>query len=272
VEAILGRCNKHDIMEKYQVADYRNTQEFLTHLATRLGKLKKGGIPDAVSAAKFILQEWNNGKISFYTHPPKRQVDHEHTSAKVVQYFGAGFDLKEIEKEEESDFSDLLAAMDSGLVIDPSKPSTMDLEPGEDDDLDDELDDDESSVPVINMDSDDDDLLPNNVVVVKKRKTDSKTTSQTKEEAEWGTGVVVTDANNMQMNRQNRKKFKQRQKKQWKQEQKMLAEDKLKMRTDEDGDLKMGMDEQSSELKTDGDALKSSELKIRTDEDGDVKM
>lgn len=33
------------VMEKYSVPDYRNTNEFLTHLGKRLGKLKKGKLP-----------------------------------------------------------------------------------------------------------------------------------------------------------------------------------------------------------------------------------
>ena len=44
VEAILSRCNKAQVMEKYCVADYNDTMEFLSMFAKRLGKLKKGNV------------------------------------------------------------------------------------------------------------------------------------------------------------------------------------------------------------------------------------
>ncbi|KAJ3602002.1 hypothetical protein NHX12_029763 [Muraenolepis orangiensis] len=43
VEAILRRCNKAQIMEFYGVPDFHTPQEFLSLLARRQGKLRKGG-------------------------------------------------------------------------------------------------------------------------------------------------------------------------------------------------------------------------------------
>merc|ERR1712013_808292 len=55
VEAILNRCSKSQVMEKYCVADYSTTMEFLSMFAKRLGKLRKGGIPDILAGAKVVL-------------------------------------------------------------------------------------------------------------------------------------------------------------------------------------------------------------------------
>ena len=44
------------LMEKYCVPKFANTMEFLQHLARRLGKMKKGGVPDCDAAARGILQ------------------------------------------------------------------------------------------------------------------------------------------------------------------------------------------------------------------------
>ena len=107
------------MMQKYCVADYSNANEFLVLFAKRLGKLKKGGVPDTQASAKVLLQDWNryfilwlmkiltfleivllhfwylffSGKITFYTHPPVDLPNAEHSSSTIAQYWGAGFDL-----------------------------------------------------------------------------------------------------------------------------------------------------------------------------------
>eukprot|EP00795_Rhopilema_esculentum_P002130 gene2131-17718_t len=125
VDAILRRCNKTQIIEKYCVPDYKDATEFLSHLARRLGKLRKGGVPDTTAAAKAILQDWNSGKITFYTIPPERKVDPMHESASIVQYWGAEFDMKAIEKEEQEDMKELISALSGALVLEPGKPAAM---------------------------------------------------------------------------------------------------------------------------------------------------
>ncbi|XP_015750130.1 PREDICTED: guanine nucleotide-binding protein-like 3 homolog [Acropora digitifera] len=93
VEAILRRCNKKQVMEKYLVPDYNGVHEFLAYLGKRLGKLKKGGIPDTVAAGKIILRDWNSGKIVFYTHPPEQHSLPTHLSADIVSEWSKEFDL-----------------------------------------------------------------------------------------------------------------------------------------------------------------------------------
>ena len=59
VEAILKRCNKQSVMLHYTIPNFSNVQEFLSLVAKRFGKLKKGGVGDVESAAKMVLQDWN---------------------------------------------------------------------------------------------------------------------------------------------------------------------------------------------------------------------
>jgi hypothetical protein len=47
-------------------------QEFLAHVAHKVGKLKKGGVPDYRAAAVTVLRDWQSGKIKFFTLPPER--------------------------------------------------------------------------------------------------------------------------------------------------------------------------------------------------------
>merc|ERR1719277_2680276 len=93
----------------------------------RFGRLKKGGVPDCLAAAKILLQDWNSGKMSFYTQPPERSQEGVE-GARIVQYFGAGFNLQDIATEEKDDLDGLLDSLESALVIDPGKPTQMEAE------------------------------------------------------------------------------------------------------------------------------------------------
>ncbi|CAF96878.1 unnamed protein product [Tetraodon nigroviridis] len=55
VEAILRRCNKTQVMEHYKVPDFHTALEFLSLLARRQGKLRKGGLPDTDKAAQVCV-------------------------------------------------------------------------------------------------------------------------------------------------------------------------------------------------------------------------
>jgi nuclear GTP-binding protein len=46
-------------MVHYKVDFFKDVMEFLSLLAIRTGKLKKGGIPDVEKAAKQVLFDWN---------------------------------------------------------------------------------------------------------------------------------------------------------------------------------------------------------------------
>lgn len=101
VESILKRCQQAMIMEKYMVPTYKSTTEFLQHLARRLGRLRKGGIPDCESAARIILQDWNCGKISYYAQPPAIHTLPAHLASSVVAGWSKEFDLDTLAKDEE---------------------------------------------------------------------------------------------------------------------------------------------------------------------------
>ena len=52
VEAILQRCPKQQMCLQYSIASYESTPEFLGLVATKIGKLKKGGLPNMEMAAR----------------------------------------------------------------------------------------------------------------------------------------------------------------------------------------------------------------------------
>ena len=46
------------MMIHYNLPDFKDVGEFLSLLATRQGKLKKGGIPDEQKSARMVLSDW----------------------------------------------------------------------------------------------------------------------------------------------------------------------------------------------------------------------
>ncbi|CAH8501517.1 Stress response protein nst1, variant 3 [Schistosoma haematobium] len=70
VEAILRRCSQAQLVSKYKIEEYNNVSEFLVKLAHRLGRMKKGGIPDTTMAARSVINDWIIGKITYSTEPP----------------------------------------------------------------------------------------------------------------------------------------------------------------------------------------------------------
>jgi nuclear GTP-binding protein len=46
-------------MELYNVSDFTTPEEFFSLLAQRKGQFKKGGIPNAIAAARSLIEDWN---------------------------------------------------------------------------------------------------------------------------------------------------------------------------------------------------------------------
>lgn len=105
VDAILRRCDQRQIMEMYQVPTFSSTIEFLQQIAHRHGRLKKGGVPDTEGAARIVLQDWNGGKISYYTRPPAEGFAKAHLAADVVAAWGKEFDLASLLDQQNQDVS-----------------------------------------------------------------------------------------------------------------------------------------------------------------------
>lgn len=96
--AILQRVSKTQLMELYDVTDYNSPEEFYNLKAARTGRFKKGGVPDSIAAARSLLEDWNNGKIPYYTVPPEEPQ--EQSSYKIVSEIGKEFDIEAIETME----------------------------------------------------------------------------------------------------------------------------------------------------------------------------
>lgn len=96
--AILKRVSKPQIMEMYNITEYSTPDEFFALKATRMGKFRKGGIPDTIAAARSILEDWNSGKIRYYTVPPEQPECH--VSAEIVSQISKEFDIESFAAQE----------------------------------------------------------------------------------------------------------------------------------------------------------------------------
>merc|ERR1712083_1147033 len=116
IEAILQRCPQQQMCLQYNIATYANVHEFLGLVARKLGKLTKGGIPNHDMAARIVLNDWNSGKIKYFTLPPETETKETHVSAEVVSEFAKEFSFESLDKMDQDDLSDLPAVKPSDTV------------------------------------------------------------------------------------------------------------------------------------------------------------
>jgi ribosome biogenesis GTPase A len=64
VKEILSLCPYEKLLSLYKVPSFSSVDDFLQKVATLRGKLKKGGIVDIEAAARIVLHDWNEGRIS----------------------------------------------------------------------------------------------------------------------------------------------------------------------------------------------------------------
>lgn len=91
--AILQRLTKEQAEALYGVSDYATPEEFLAIKAQKQGRYKKGGIPDVRLSAKMLIDDWNRGKIRYYTMPPEDDPS-THVSSAIVQRMSKEFDIE----------------------------------------------------------------------------------------------------------------------------------------------------------------------------------
>uniref|UniRef100_A0A8C3X6U6 Guanine nucleotide-binding protein-like 3-like protein n=1 Tax=Catagonus wagneri TaxID=51154 RepID=A0A8C3X6U6_9CETA len=126
VETILQRCNLEEISSYYGVSGFQTTEHFLTAVAHRLGKKKKGGVYSQEQAAKAVLADWVSGKISFYTLPPSTHTLPTHLSAEIVKEMTEVFDIEDTEQANE-DTMECLATGESDELLGDMDPLEMEI-------------------------------------------------------------------------------------------------------------------------------------------------
>lgn len=129
--AILRRCPPEQLSQLYGVPPCPDPRQFLSHLARRQGRLRPGGLPDPHAAAVALLHDWTSGKISYYTHPPKRDEVGVQLEAQILQSMGPELDLEALERGD----AEALAAVPevvTGIEMSPCIPEEEEEETMED--------------------------------------------------------------------------------------------------------------------------------------------
>jgi len=157
VEAIVRRCQKTALMMQYNLADFDNTNEMLCMMARKMGKLRRGGVPDTKMAARKLLRDWNSGKLRYYTEPPEDEgvspADEKFLSSELVAEMSKEFDLDAIDADQKLLVEGLPAnplAEVSSVVLTANASSTTNDEPMEnvDDEDDEDFESDEDRMEV----------------------------------------------------------------------------------------------------------------------------
>ncbi|XP_017792801.1 PREDICTED: guanine nucleotide-binding protein-like 3 homolog [Habropoda laboriosa] len=96
--AVIKRVSKEILREMYAIEDFSTPEEFFAYKAIRMGKFKKMGVPDTLTAARSVLEDWNSGKIRYYTVPPEQPDCH--VSAEIVSQMSKEFDIESLAEQE----------------------------------------------------------------------------------------------------------------------------------------------------------------------------
>jgi nuclear GTP-binding protein len=70
IPALMARVKPEYIKQTYNLKQWKSSEDFLSQLAHRMGKLLKGGDADLDTCAKMVINDWVRGKIPFYVEPP----------------------------------------------------------------------------------------------------------------------------------------------------------------------------------------------------------
>ncbi|KAG6425419.1 hypothetical protein SASPL_115854 [Salvia splendens] len=127
VKEILKLCPDKVLVTLYKIPSFDSVDDFLQKVATVRGKLKKGGVVDVDATARIILHDWNEGKIPYYTMPPKRNAD-EPSEARIVTELGKEFNVDEVYGSETTFIGSLKSVNDFNPVEVPSNsPLNFDM-------------------------------------------------------------------------------------------------------------------------------------------------
>lgn len=69
IDAVLAKVQQNYIIRTYGIEDWTDSEDFLTKLGIKSGKLLKGGEPNIPIVARMVLNDWQRGKLPYYTAP-----------------------------------------------------------------------------------------------------------------------------------------------------------------------------------------------------------
>ena len=80
IDEVLSRSRREYIVRTYGIHSWDDGVDFLKQLARKTGRLLKKGEPDLRTCARMVLNDWQRGKLPYYSEPPKAEDDPENLS------------------------------------------------------------------------------------------------------------------------------------------------------------------------------------------------
>lgn len=119
--SILQRASKNYFCRLYDISQYDTPEEFFAKKAARMGKFRRGGVPDAEGAARSLLNDWNTGKIKYCTQPP--ETDHgAHISASIVSEEAREFEIENFDQIETDVLKNFIVKVEEAMEVTSSGP------------------------------------------------------------------------------------------------------------------------------------------------------
>ncbi|KAI5479824.1 hypothetical protein MNV49_002636 [Pseudohyphozyma bogoriensis] len=75
IDYLLQRVRPEYLVRTYGVSEWKDAEDFLSKLATKMGKLHRGGEADTRTVATVVLNDWIRGKIPYFVPPPEPEKD-----------------------------------------------------------------------------------------------------------------------------------------------------------------------------------------------------
>jgi len=100
VQGVLDRVKQEHLEKTYKISAWEDAEDFMTKIAKASGRLIKGGEPDIPTVAKMVLNDFQRGRLPFYTRPPG--CDDE----EVKKHEGEFAPINELEEDEKANITD----------------------------------------------------------------------------------------------------------------------------------------------------------------------
>merc|ERR1712110_463448 len=111
IPTVLERVKPEHIKRHYQIASWSDPTDFLEKFAQKAGKLLKGGDPDTVAVGKMVLQDWQRGKLPYFSYPPtdgsEEKVENEEADAEKQKAIDKRLEKESKLKIEDQDLTQL---------------------------------------------------------------------------------------------------------------------------------------------------------------------
>lgn len=169
IAPILERVRLEYIQRTYKIDQWKSTEDFLEQLAKRCGKLLKGGDPDFNNISKMVLNDWQRGRIPYFVKPPIKENDEndkiEEKTSSMTQKENEPkpiVDSKEAGNAAPKNFAPQVQQNFSKIRVEPEfvaddvqkieldiSRDDSDIEPSDDEDVQDDLKDEEPPLGLV---------------------------------------------------------------------------------------------------------------------------